>query len=172
MHLSDHPAATDRTAIFPGAGTGSLSALAYCALGLAGESSEVLEKVHQSSTTDGLVGELGDTAWYASRLCRELGIAPAPIPLPNDPYPAEVQLVISCGRVAEIVKKALRGDDGGALSDARRELLSSEVGSVWAAWLAVHARYGLDPEVTLAANVAKLTGRKERNLLHGDGDTR
>lgn len=65
-------------AIYPDANTGSNTELSYLALGLGGESGEVLEKV-KKLIRDGVfepeevVKELGDVLWYISRLCNAMG---------------------------------------------------------------------------------------------------
>jgi len=75
------------------------------------------------------------------------------------------------GEVAEKVKKMLR-DDGGVLSDERRDALSAELGDVlwYAAQLATEA--GLDLGAIADANIAKLASRQRRGALHGSGDDR
>jgi len=65
-------------AIYPDANTGSNTELSYLALGLGGESGEVLEKV-KKLIRDGVfepedvAKELGDVLWYISRICNALG---------------------------------------------------------------------------------------------------
>jgi NTP pyrophosphatase (non-canonical NTP hydrolase) len=88
----------------------------------------------------------------------------------NLTYPA-LGLCGEAGEVAEKVKKALR-DDGGVLTEERREALAAELGDVlwYAAQLATEA--GLDLDEIAADNLAKLLSRKERNVLQGSGDTR
>jgi NTP pyrophosphatase (non-canonical NTP hydrolase) len=85
-------------------------------------------------------------------------------------YPA-LGLCGEAGEVAEKVKKTIR-DDGGALSDERREALSRELGDVlwYLSQLATEA--GLDLEEIAAANLDKLLSRQERGVLRGSGDNR
>jgi NTP pyrophosphatase (non-canonical NTP hydrolase) len=85
-------------------------------------------------------------------------------------YPA-LGLCGEAGEVAEKVKKTLR-DDGGVLSDERREALSRELGDVlwYLSQLATEA--GLDLEEIAAANLDKLFSRQERGMLRGSGDDR
>ncbi len=72
-----------KTAIYPEVGTGSLRAVEYCALGLAGEAGEVAGKV-KKLMRDGdteekrmrIIAELGDCLWYIPQLLRELAKAP------------------------------------------------------------------------------------------------
>ena len=75
------------------------------------------------------------------------------------------------GEVAEKVKKMIR-DDGGVLTDERRDALAKELGDVlwYAAQVATEAELDLDAIAT--ANLDKLLSRQERNALHGSGDDR
>ncbi|MDR0993721.1 MAG: nucleoside triphosphate pyrophosphohydrolase family protein [Verrucomicrobiota bacterium] len=70
------------TAIYPQRGEGNFT---YPALGLAGETGEVCEKLKKAIRDDGgiitldrrvmLAKELGDVLWYLSALCTELGLS-------------------------------------------------------------------------------------------------
>uniref|UniRef100_A0A7S1A2P2 NTP pyrophosphohydrolase MazG-like domain-containing protein n=1 Tax=Noctiluca scintillans TaxID=2966 RepID=A0A7S1A2P2_NOCSC len=70
-----------RTAFYPGRGSGNV---AYAALGLAGESGEVANKVKKVIRDDGgvcsdarrleLASEVGDVLWYAAAMAEELGV--------------------------------------------------------------------------------------------------
>lgn len=75
------------------------------------------------------------------------------------------------GEVAEKVKKMIR-DDGGVLSDQRREALAGELGDVlwYVAQLATEA--GLDLDAIARGNLDKLRSREERGALRGSGDER
>lgn len=69
------------TAIYPGRGTGNFI---YPALGLAGETGEICEKIKKVIRDDGgvvspevrglLAKELGDVLWYLATLASELGL--------------------------------------------------------------------------------------------------
>ena len=81
---------TDGTAKYPEAGTGTVPAISYVALGLAGEAGEVADKV-KKLIRDGdtpelraaIKKEVGDVLWYWTRMCRELGIEPEAIAQEN-----------------------------------------------------------------------------------------
>ena len=85
-------------------------------------------------------------------------------------YPA-LGLAGEVGECIEHVKKTIR-DDGGKLSDERRDKLLLELGDAqyYLARLADEA--GLTLEEVIRANVDKLEDRKARGKIHGSGDTR
>ena len=85
-------------------------------------------------------------------------------------YPA-LGLCGEAGEVAEKIKKMVR-DDGGVLSEERRQALSKELGDVlwYLAQLATEARLDLDG--IAEANLAKLLSRQQRDRLTGSGDDR
>lgn len=85
-------------------------------------------------------------------------------------YPT-LGLVGEAGEVAEKIKKMLR-DEAGVLSPKRKQEIVKELGDVlW--YLAILAR-DLDVELaTVAAiNLEKLSARKEKGKITGDGDNR
>jgi NTP pyrophosphatase (non-canonical NTP hydrolase) len=75
------------------------------------------------------------------------------------------------GEVAEKIKKMVR-DEGGVLSEDRRQALSKEMGDVlwYLAQLATEAE--LDLDAIAEANLAKLLSRQQRERLNGSGDDR
>lgn len=89
MTGNEFQAATNTTAIYQGAGTGSPEAIVYCSLGLTGESGEIAEKVKKIVRKVGFAGlthlsaevraelvkELGDVCWYVARMSAELGVS-------------------------------------------------------------------------------------------------
>jgi NTP pyrophosphatase (non-canonical NTP hydrolase) len=80
MKFSEYQKAARKTAIYPNQGHN----IAYPALGLAGESGEVAEKVKKvmrdkggvvdEKTREALKKELGDVFWYVAALCDEVGL--------------------------------------------------------------------------------------------------
>lgn len=75
------------------------------------------------------------------------------------------------GEVADKIGKALR-DEGGLISDERREALILELGDVlW--YIANMAReLNASLEQVASKNLAKLAARKAKGTLRGDGDSR
>jgi len=80
-------------------------------------------------------------------------------------------LVGEAGEVAEKVKKIIR-DDGGVITDERRELLKKEIGDVLWYISQLSADLGLSLDDVATHNLEKLASRKERGKITGDGDTR
>ena len=80
-------------------------------------------------------------------------------------------LVGEAGETADKIKKILRDKDG-KIDERDREEVVKELGDVvW--YVANIARY-LDVPLSEVAekNIEKLTSRKQRNLLNGEGDNR
>jgi len=86
MELSQYARQIEPLALYPEAGKGSLVALCYTGLGLAGEAGEVANQIKKIVRDDAgkitperqekLAAELGDVAWYLVRLCEELRLDP------------------------------------------------------------------------------------------------
>ncbi len=85
-------------------------------------------------------------------------------------YPA-LGLAGEAGEICEKVKKCIR-DDGGKMTEERRELLKKELGDVLWYVAALSTELGFDLQDVAEANLAKLARRKEANQLHGSGDLR
>lgn len=75
------------------------------------------------------------------------------------------------GEMADKVKKIIR-DKGGYASEEDRAEIAKELGDVlW--YVANVARYlGVSLSDIAEGNIAKLSSRKNRNKLHGEGDNR
>ena len=81
LTFGEYQARAMTTAVYPGRGEGNFT---YPALGLAGETGEVCEKIKKAIRDDGgkmteerkalLAKELGDVLWYAATLATELGL--------------------------------------------------------------------------------------------------
>ena len=87
MNIDEYAKWTMTTAVYPGAGTGSLEELSYLGLGLAGEAGEVVEKIKKMVRDPGrfedkdyhglMQEELGDVFYYLCRICEAEGINPS-----------------------------------------------------------------------------------------------
>jgi NTP pyrophosphatase (non-canonical NTP hydrolase) len=88
MDFNTYQNALDQFAKYPEKGQKSAAALAYCALGLTGESGEYAEKI-KKFLRDGTLSpelakkELGDVLWYTARSAWELGFTLEDVALTN-----------------------------------------------------------------------------------------
>ena len=85
-------------------------------------------------------------------------------------YPA-LGLAGEAGEVAEHAKKALR-DDGGLVTDERRQAMAKELGDVLWYVAQIASELGLELEEIAQANLEKLLSRQRRGVLSGSGDER
>ena len=85
-------------------------------------------------------------------------------------YPA-LGLAGEAGEVAEHAKKAIR-DDGGEVSNERRDAMSKELGDVLWYVAQLASELGLELEDVAQANLDKLLSRQQRGVLSGSGDDR
>ncbi len=81
MKADDYQKATRATVAYEDGGLGTVKALAYVGLGLAGESGEVVECIKKlwrngesADLREKAKKELGDVLWYAARIADELGV--------------------------------------------------------------------------------------------------
>ena len=85
-------------------------------------------------------------------------------------YPA-LGLCGESGEVAEKIKKIIRDKDGVYTQEDKDEILK-ELGDVLFYVTALAEDLGFTLEDVAMRNVEKLMSRKERNVIHGDGDNR
>lgn len=85
-------------------------------------------------------------------------------------YPA-LGLAGEAGEVAEHAKKAIR-DDGGSVSEERRQAMSKELGDVLWYVAQLATELGLDLDEIAGQNLEKLLSRQRRGVLSGSGDDR
>lgn len=85
-------------------------------------------------------------------------------------YPA-LGLAGETGEICEKIKKVIR-DDGGVLSDERRQLLAKELGDVLWYVSTLATELGLNLDEIAADNLAKLAARQKAGTIHGSGDLR
>jgi len=75
------------------------------------------------------------------------------------------------GEVADKIKKVIR-DNNGEMTDEIRMNLSKELGDVLWYVAQLATELGLKLDDVAAGNIEKLLSRKERGVLHGNGDER
>jgi len=96
----------------------------------------------------------------------------------RDPDP-ELPSLIYCGlklcgesgEVAEHIGKILR-DDGGKITDDRRQKLAKEIGDVAWYFVRICHHLGYNPSEILKVNVAKLAKRAAEGKIQGSGSDR
>lgn len=85
-------------------------------------------------------------------------------------YPA-LGLTGEAGEVADKVKKIYRDHDG-VIDDDRKKEIAKEIGDVLWYAAALCSDLGINLESVALNNRDKLASRKERGVLHGNGDNR
>jgi NTP pyrophosphatase (non-canonical NTP hydrolase) len=172
MKWYDFVKATDNTAVYPEAGSGSVVELAYIALGLAGEIGEAIEA---SSEPHGVRAELADALWYVARGMRALqvhGYQLADVCPGSTKNMQEAPLL-----VANTTKKLMRDGLERATLDHLAVLYSLSLDALYE-MLAELETNGTEQiqmdrfEGLLEDLVFKLESRKARGVLHGSGDAR
>ena len=85
-------------------------------------------------------------------------------------YPA-LGLVNEAGELTGKIKKIFR-DDGGILTDEKKEAIKKELGDVLWYLAQIATEMGIPLEDIAKTNLEKLFSRLERGKIHGDGDER
>ena len=85
-------------------------------------------------------------------------------------YPA-LGLAEEAGEVAGKYAKAVR-DCNGVVDGERREAIKKELGDVLWFVAELSTQLNLTLEEVMAANIEKLTSRRNRGVIHGNGDNR
>lgn len=169
------------------------AALSYLGMGLAGESSELFEKIRQNrdgiTTLEGeemqlLAKEIGDTYWYLAGLAEETDQSLEDIlknsnkSLQPDVKFDEIvdELIIQTGVVLEVFKKALRDDYelfvNKKLTDQKFEKMNDAIAYLLLICEYLANFFGVAVSDILQQNVDKLASRAERGVLGGSGDKR
>jgi len=82
-----------------------------------------------------------------------------------------MRLMISVGRAAEIAKKAVR-DNGGKVQETKKRDAAIALSNVLQCLALICRRLEITLDSVAQTNHDKLTSRKERGKLKGDGDDR
>ncbi len=85
-------------------------------------------------------------------------------------YPT-LGLAGEAGEVAEKIKKVIR-DKNGVIDEETKEKIAKELGDVLWYVAQLCTELGLSMEEVARKNLEKLFSRKERGVLHGEGDER
>jgi len=172
MHLDEYQEKAMEFAFFPK----DLPVPAYCALALGGELGELMMAYERFKTNphrnreEDVLKELGDVLWYVAALCQSLELKMSNI---NSQEVACLPLGLTtrCGAIQERVKKLYR-DGHGLVTPDVREVLRRDIKEFFGGLLYLARGYGFTVDAITATNLAKLTDRRARNVLHGSGDDR
>ncbi len=85
-------------------------------------------------------------------------------------YPT-LGLAGEAGEIAEKIKKVLR-DNGGVVDNKSKSEIAKELGDVLWYVSQLATEIDLSLEEIANSNIEKLLSRKERGVIHGDGDNR
>lgn len=169
MQFNDYADWTDNVAVYP-----KVHEPHYLALGIA----EELGELHRTQNSSELVAEAGDVIWYCARYARlvlqidfnELCTMRVAEPINNS-----FQVLQPLSVIAGVEKKRLR--DGETWDDEKLHNKHNQAAVALAQiidYIFNCARLiaNTEPEAVLAANVAKLSARKQASTIQGDGDHR
>lgn len=180
----DYQAFTRTTAVYP-----APQAAEYLALALCEEVGETAEAFHpflpfryegvSHKVGPSVLAELGDVLWYSARIADEMGVKLSSVM--NVEYDGEAsipaamfRMVVAAARIAGRRKKVIR--DGQTWSHEKRAevaaVILNELGMVIACVRVVARFFDSSLEGVMHANRVKLSSRKERGAIHGDGSTR
>lgn len=188
MDANRYQTSASEFAIYPG--RGQFTGFLYTVLGLCGEAGELQEKVANASvcgvpllSSDESVRveiskELGDLMWYASQMAWEMNNAFSFIMQP----PCNAQAVTSADgaahrisiiamRIAERAKKTMR-DFGGHLDPTTKDWFRGQLQEIVTLINVVCYFIEMPLGAVCNMNIEKLTSRKARNVLGGNGDNR
>lgn len=172
MQLSEYQQKTTQFVIYP-----KQYGLIYTVIGLADETSEFFEQYNTNyqSNIDTIRHELGDCLFYLANICTELDIQFSDfgkLEIPNVNYEAVNEQVILSGKALGSVKKMMRDDDM-KLTDKRKEDIIKLLEKYYKNTVVICKMY-LDCSVedVMKMNCDKLTSRRARNVISGDGSDR
>ena len=155
----------------------------YPGLGLPDETGEVFEKVDMLlssgvSDPDGVADEIGDVYWYIAALSHELKIDLTELDGPEAAMDGFVSvphvsaMLVSCkiaGHVKKIIREGKRGKKYATRVEDITKLLI-ELDTLLRMVIRFQTPY--TREQVFERNINKLSDRKDRGVLHGDGDNR
>jgi NTP pyrophosphatase (non-canonical NTP hydrolase) len=165
--------------------------LEYTVLGLCSEVGEVGEAYaagkqgwgYTSEQLKALKKEIGDSFWYVAAIADALDLTLEEVALYGDTLgipPVHVSksrgltvlaIVAESSKMAGVVKKAIRDNDGFVSTQARVTLVQSLWLTVWLLDGLCH-HYSTNRHVVMVENLNKLADRKTRGVLQGSGDNR
>ena len=187
--LNKYQSLANQTAVYPGRMGDpietAMAGLFYVSLGLSGEIGELQEKIICGDSEDLIKKEFGDVYWYLSQVCMELGTPMSFLLKTKIDYKklrsmtsseaiierSLLSLSVLSGRICEILKKALR-DNNGHLAPGKKDEIIEALAKILHNLLGTCGMLNMEAEDIMNGNIEKLFSRKERGLLGGSGDNR
>jgi len=147
-------------------------------------------------TQENIILEIGDVMWYLATTSNDLGVSLSEclsISLGDHyddfldaqdqavritQYDVSYEVVYpvfklfgAIGKVSELVKKYVR-DDSEIMDDIRKHRICNAIGETFKYLSCVAFDLSIEMSWCAEKNIEKLFSRKERNVVHGDGDNR
>lgn len=169
MQFNDYADWTDNVAVYP-----KVHEPHYLALGIA----EELGELHRAMRTEDLIAEAGDVIWYCARYARlvlKINFDDVCTMSVDEPIRSAFAILQPLSVIAGVEKKRLRD---GETWDAEKLQSKHQQATIALAQIAQYTfrccrlYANTEPEAVLAANVAKLSARKQASTIQGDGDHR
>lgn len=167
MEINEYKTIVEKTAIYPNKVDNF--GLAYCWLGLIGETEELYLEVDNPDRKT-IIKEHGDVLWYTTSICNILGIDLKEVFLKVDDVlivPSQSNLIPSLNQFAEVIKKYYRDN-----KEIDKELMTLVLAKNLAC---ISDEFNIsDNEVkeSMQMNYDKLMKRRETNTLSGSGSNR
>lgn len=176
MNINTYEIESRKTAQYPTPvlGENEISYI-YPLLGLISESLELLESVEMDLLPEEILKECGDVIWYSFAVIRELNlghnfmIESATIKIPADDW--EVEIRTSLKILSSNFKKSILGNSG-EISDKYFTSTETAILNILCVVRSIIIWNGSTLEEVMEKNIEKLTSRKERGVIIGDGDNR
>lgn len=165
IKLSEYKKDALATAFYPNFGNNIL----YPIIAVFEESGELLEKLDEGAKPKDIAKELGDVLWYSAMVFHEI----------NEDFEFTIQkeymttdkLMMHNSRIAGIIKKSQR-DDNGELNGEKRQLLMMHLNYILTFVYNVATQIGFTIEDVCDMNIRKIEDRINRGQLSGSGDDR
>ena len=165
VNLEEYKKDALKTAFYPNMG----SNIEYPVLAILEESIEIFEKIELSATKEEIVKELGDLLWYTAMIFYEFK---KPFEFTQvDEYTTPSNFIIKSGKLASILKKTLRDNDG-IFTEQKLEEFFSIINNMLSFVMNVAAQLGFTLEEVAQINIEKINDRIKRGKLQGSGDNR
>ena len=189
--IDDYVKVARSTAIYP-----ETAKFTYPVLGLAGEYGEVVDEVFLDAKIKpakrALIAELGDVLWYVFNTMLDLDLQVHDIAdivtgglrcetfedicfqrlKPRDGRSPWLKMTVHIGQLAEVAKKGLRDGYGPNLDEVKRSVCANALAQILVSLCEICDKQHLSLGEIAASNNRKLTSRKNRDKLKGDGNDR